>query len=437
MAEVSENVAHSIARRNLPEWSGPFAAFYHIACMGNWRDVVQEQLAIFREVGLQPSCVVLGTKDESAWIESLGLQVIEQIPDILAFEIPTLVHVKNWAIANPDGAVLYCHTKGVSQPACDIKATWRALMNESVIRHYRELLRTLAVADAAGANLHAGAYSHFHGNFWVARSSLLRVLPDPVEFSYDSNDWRKYYGGSWRRCSAEVWIGRWAFLPHSVQCRDQNWLMSNIFNADFPYCRHVKAIEQRLNEYGSNYIPSFGGTWTGGVRLQQIPIEFARFLAFMQKLEPITSYLEIGSAAGGTVRAIGEFLAVKSVFVIDDGNHPDAYLFGENTKYIPSIERVLCDSHSEQARKSIEGKTFDLAGIDGDHSYEGVKADWEMVKDHIRPGGWVWFHDTVECEGVRQFVDELEEQGSLKLILRTDVGYYDVKMLGIHVFQLG
>jgi predicted O-methyltransferase YrrM len=37
--------------------------------------------------------------------------------------------------------------------------------------------------------------------------------------------------------------------------------------------------------------------------------------------------------------------------------------------------------------------------IDGDHSYEGAKADFERWSEYVRPGGQVLFHDAVDTGG--------------------------------------
>jgi SAM-dependent methyltransferase len=57
----------------------------------------------------------------------------------------------------------------------------------------------------------------------------------------------------------------------------------------------------------------------------------------------------------------------------------------------------------------------DLVLVDGDHSYEGVRADWERWRELVRSGGHVLFHDAVDyggfgtfCEGVGRLVAEIE-----------------------------
>lgn len=55
------------------------------------------------------------------------------------------------------------------------------------------------------------------------------------------------------------------------------------------------------------------------------------------------------------------------------------------------------DSHETTIRdrlsKQLAGKSIDLLFIDGDHSYEGVKKDFEMYGGLVRSGGMIAFHD--------------------------------------------
>jgi predicted O-methyltransferase YrrM len=49
---------------------------------------------------------------------------------------------------------------------------------------------------------------------------------------------------------------------------------------------------------------------------------------------------------------------------------------------------------------------IDLLFIDGDHSYKGVKADWEIYKYLLKSGSIVIFHDYGWAEGVKRVVHE-------------------------------
>lgn len=41
----------------------------------------------------------------------------------------------------------------------------------------------------------------------------------------------------------------------------------------------------------------------------------------------------------------------------------------------------------------------ELVFVDGDHSYEGARADYERWRGHVAPGGHLLFHDAVETRG--------------------------------------
>jgi predicted O-methyltransferase YrrM len=46
-------------------------------------------------------------------------------------------------------------------------------------------------------------------------------------------------------------------------------------------------------------------------------------------------------------------------------------------------------------KKILNGNQLDFLFIDGDHSYEGVKKDFEMYSPLVRKGGIIAFHDIV------------------------------------------
>jgi len=51
-------------------------------------------------------------------------------------------------------------------------------------------------------------------------------------------------------------------------------------------------------------------------------------------------------------------------------------------------------------------KFLDLLFIDGDHSYEGVKADWETYKCFLKSGSVIVFHDSGWADGVKRVIEE-------------------------------
>ena len=61
------------------------------------------------------------------------------------------------------------------------------------------------------------------------------------------------------------------------------------------------------------------------------------------------------------------------------------------------IYLIRANSHSplslQKAKSTLKGKSLDFLFIDGDHTYEGVKKDFEMYSPLVKKGGLVAFHD--------------------------------------------
>jgi predicted O-methyltransferase YrrM len=55
-------------------------------------------------------------------------------------------------------------------------------------------------------------------------------------------------------------------------------------------------------------------------------------------------------------------------------------------------------------------RPIDVLFIDADHTYEGVKDDWDNFSPFVKPGGIVYFHDCDETSpGVVQLFEEIGE----------------------------
>ncbi|HTB83408.1 MAG TPA: CmcI family methyltransferase [Candidatus Sulfotelmatobacter sp.] len=144
--------------------------------------------------------------------------------------------------------------------------------------------------------------------------------------------------------------------------------------------------------------------------------------------------VETGSARGKSACTVG--LALRrngfgKLYAID----PHSPTSWNDTKSVDSfavitehLQKAGATDYVEIVRKtSVEAakdwdKKIDLIFIDGDHSYEGVKTDWELFLPHLSEFGVVVFHDTIwdlkpdkriarADMGVPQFVDELRAAG--------------------------
>jgi len=144
--------------------------------------------------------------------------------------------------------------------------------------------------------------------------------------------------------------------------------------------------------------------------------------------------VEIGSARGKSACAVGLALRRNGggrLYAIDphsptnwnDTGSVDSFgLITEHLRKAGVGEFVeIVRKTSNDAAKGWDRK-IDLIFIDGDHSYEGVKADWELFLPHLNEFGVVVFHDTLwdirpdgihnrADMGVPRFVDELRAAG--------------------------
>jgi hypothetical protein len=53
---------------------------------------------------------------------------------------------------------------------------------------------------------------------------------------------------------------------------------------------------------------------------------------------------------------------------------------------------------------------IDFAFIDGDHSYDGVKNDFDKIYNRISSNGMIVFHDTLIIDGCREFILDLRSK---------------------------
>jgi predicted O-methyltransferase YrrM len=166
-----------------------------------------------------------------------------------------------------------------------------------------------------------------------------------------------------------------------------------------------------------------------GVLLEIVPeglvdlrINTQRLIA-SQKLEEIVPALEligalsprrvceIGTSAGGTLYLLTRVSAPDALVVsIDLSIAPHTRAL--RARLAQPGQRVVSlagDSHSEETAAELErllvGQPLDALFIDGDHSYEGVRADFERYGRLVRSGGIVALHDVNEDFRTRDGVE--------------------------------
>jgi predicted O-methyltransferase YrrM len=143
--------------------------------------------------------------------------------------------------------------------------------------------------------------------------------------------------------------------------------------------------------------------------------------------EPPLRVLEIGTARGGTLFLLSRVAHPCATLVtIDLPGGPFGGGYGRHWEPIlramprstQTLKLVRGDSHDRRTLAMVaeifhEG-TVDFLLIDGDHSYAGVRQDFEWYVPLVRPGGLVALHDIVSgpedlVGGVPRFWKEIRE----------------------------
>ena len=137
--------------------------------------------------------------------------------------------------------------------------------------------------------------------------------------------------------------------------------------------------------------------------------------------------LEIGTYRGGTLWLWCRVAARDALIISIDlpggsfgGGYDEAQEdhFRSFTKPRQKLLLLREDSHDpttvEKVQAALAGRPIDFLFIDGDHTYDGVRRDFEMYSPLVRAGGVVAFHDIVTLDQgaeVSVFWNELKQRG--------------------------
>ena len=137
--------------------------------------------------------------------------------------------------------------------------------------------------------------------------------------------------------------------------------------------------------------------------------------------------MEIGTCHGGTLYMWCQAADPQATLISLDlpsgefgGGYRDcrAGLYNAFKKPTQHLHLVRADSHDPvnvgHIRQLLAGQPLDFLFIDGDHTYEGVKKDFDLYSSLVAPGGLVALHDVVRRVDqprieVWRFWDELKQ----------------------------
>ncbi len=161
------------------------------------------------------------------------------------------------------------------------------------------------------------------------------------------------------------------------------------------------------------------------LRPWQIRSEIAQLLARLEHRRPAT-VLEIGTAQGGTLFLLTRVASDDAHLISVDlpgGRFGEGYpsfrarLYRAFARPRQRLDLIRADSHRpetvEQVRHILRGKPLDFLLIDGDHTLDGIRADFANYARLVADDGLIAIHDIVpgspDVGDVPRFWRELKE----------------------------
>jgi predicted O-methyltransferase YrrM len=172
------------------------------------------------------------------------------------------------------------------------------------------------------------------------------------------------------------------------------------------------------------------------VLMTQVRSEAIALGKLLQESAPTRS-LEIGTNYGGTLFLLCHLSSPQAKIISVDlpsgpfgGGYPRRKipLFRKFRKPGQQLHLIRADSHLQETKarvlRILEGELLDYLFLDGDHTYEGVRRDFEMYGPLVRKGGMIALHDIAAHDGradcrVDKFWEEIRREYRHKEIVES------------------
>lgn len=208
------------------------------------------------------------------------------------------------------------------------------------------------------------------------------------------------------------------------------------FNRATKRCRHDSTtLVRTVQRYADGYFMPI-----------QMEEEIVALMDEIRALQPKV-ILEIGTHWGGTLHFWTRVAPDDATIISADlpgGKFGGGYsawkapLYRSFARAKQSLHLLRVDSHAPETLAAIKAllgeRKVDFLFIDGDHTYEGVKQDWELYSPLVRPGGLVAFHDIAKSYDdtqVARFWNELKPS-----VDAHEFAFHPEKIYGIGVVRL-
>ncbi|MBP9765530.1 class I SAM-dependent methyltransferase [Candidatus Babeliales bacterium] len=194
---------------------------------------------------------------------------------------------------------------------------------------------------------------------------------------------------------------------------------------DAKYLEEHLLLQLGLNNENSYEFPQhLSHAFGKGLKSWQYPSQFSKFLVSLAKLK-VDTYLEIGCRHGGTFIIVTEYLkrfnpSIKSV-AVDPYYSLNLDIYAHD---INSNATYIVDYSMSNRFIDLSKNHWTISFIDGDHSFEGVTSDYQLVKhnsdilvfhdidSHACPGVvscWNYIKRITPASRYQEFIDQYQE----------------------------
>ena len=169
---------------------------------------------------------------------------------------------------------------------------------------------------------------------------------------------------------------------------------------------------------------------SGLIMPHQIPDEIYSLAKILNKLKPKV-LLEIGTGKGGTLFLLSRITPQDACIISIDlpSGYPRRRIILYKTFPLKTqqFHLIRADSHDittlNKIKAILKGKKIDFLFIDGDHTYEGVKKDFELYSPLVQQDGLIVFHDILprpigDGVEVNKFWNEIKSKFEYKEIVK-------------------
>ena len=232
-------------------------------------------------------------------------------------------------------------------------------------------------------------------------------------------------------------------------------VMNRTWHYVFKFPRYLLFAFQQMRtsrDLDLHDLVNYAFTGCGGLIMPlQVRSEILQLLNVIRSKLP-KYVLEIGTSNGGTLFLLSRVATEDACMISIDlplGAYGGGYpawkrpFYKSFAKKEQTIRLIRADSHEpvtqEKVAAILQANKIDLLFIDGDHTYEGVKKDFEMYEPLVKDGGMIVLHDVVPHRQVhgcgvdkywneiknkhryQEFVEDPEQQwAGLGLIIKGD-----------------